>query len=510
MSPHLRLATGVALACALVPGLALSGDRPLSPAAQSGVRPHVVILIFDEFPGDNMLGRDGLIDSVRFPAFARLARRSYWFPNASTWSPFTEGGVPSILDGRLPRAGVPPTTLGHPHSLYDALARAGYRIVDGEETTSLCPRSLCARHAVRSPACGSVRCRFIGPGRVTRFQRWLRTLRPAAQPTLWVKHLLLPHRPWIYLPSGLRTQDSRHLTSPIRGLNRFGGPPDRFLRLHNYQRHLLQLRFTDRLLGRLLHRLTRRGMLDRTLLVVTSDHGYSFTGGRREHRLLRQTNVHQIASVPLMVKMPDQQTGRRDDALAANADVTPTVADALDVDLGYPIDGSTLLGVPVHSRQSVLLAGQVGLSQADFEAQRAEWRERRLRLFGVGSHGFWDGIGPNRQLVGRRIGDMTTARRGRLSAQFVRADRLRRVRRASGVLPAEVLGHIRHGSGRRHELALAVNGRIEAVARSFHLPGDPTEHFAIMVRPAALREGRNRVRLYGVGRGPRLRLIGAV
>jgi hypothetical protein len=510
MSPHPRLATGVALACALLPALALSADRPRSAAAQSGVRPHVVILIFDEFPGDNMLGRDGLIDAVRFPAFARMARRSYWFPNASTWSPSTEGGVPSILDGRLPRAGVPPTTAGHPHSLYHAVARAGYRIVDGEETTSLCPRSLCSPLAVRSPPCGSIQCRFIGPGRVTRFQRWLRTVRPARRPTLWVKHLLLPHRPWIYLPSGLRTQDSRHLESPIHGLNRFGGPPDRFLRLHNYQRHLLQLRFTDRLLGRLLDRLTRGGMLDRTLLIATSDHGYSFTGRRREHRRLRPANVHQIASVPLLVKMPGQQAGRRDDALAANADVTPTVADALGVELGYPTDGSTVFGAAVHSRHSVLLAGQVGLSQTDFEQQRSGWRERRLQLFGVGNHGFWDGIGPNRQLVGRRIGRVSRARRGRLRAQFIRADQLRHVRRASGVLPVEVLGHIRHGSAQRHELALEVNGRIEAVARSFHLPGDPVEHFAIMLRPSALREGRNRVRLFDVGRGVRLRLIGTI
>jgi hypothetical protein len=462
----------------------------------------------DEFPGDHMIGPDGGIDAVRFPNLARLAAGSHWFPNASTWSPATSGGVPTILDGLRPR-GAPATRRGHPVSLYDVLGRAGYRIVNSEETTALCPRRLCARLAVRAPPCRVTNCRFIDPGRLRRYNRWLRRIRPASTPTFWVKHLPLPHRPWIYLPSGLRTQAVGRITVPLRGLNRFGGPPDEFVRQHNYQRHLLQLRFADRLVGRLVARLARGGIFDRTLLVVTSDHGYSFIGARRQHRRLTAANVHQIAPVPLLIKLPGQREGRRDNAYAANADVTPTIADVLDLPLGYVADAASVFGESVRARQSVALAQRVGLTTVQFETQRAGWNRRRLQLFGSGHEGFWDGIGPNRHLVGRRAPRKARRRAGGLPAEILQPERLRRVRRASGSLPVEVLGHLR-GVGRRQDLALAVNGRIRAVGSSFLLPGSRQRHFALLVPPSSLREGRNRVGLFVVRPSGRLRLVGRV
>jgi hypothetical protein len=500
----LRFSLACVLAFAGGAALVLAQTQPAPP---SGPLPHVVLLIMDEFPGDHMLGPDGRIDAVRFPHLARLAERSYWFPNATTWSPVTKGGVPAILDGLRPRGG-PPTRRRHPTSLYDVLGRAGYRIVNSEETTTLCPRRLCARLAVSAPPCRVINCRFIDPGRLRRFNRWLGRIRPVGKPTFWVKHLAFPHRPWIYLPSGLRTQAAGRLTAPLRGLNRLGGPPDEFVRQHNYQRHLLQLRFVDRLVGRLVARLARGRMLDRTLLVVTSDHGYSFTGARKQHRRLIAANVHQIAPVPLLIKLPRQREGRRDDAYVANADVTPTIADVLDLPLGYVADAASVFDAIARGRQDVALARRVGISTAQFEAQRAAWNERRLRLFGSGRRGFWDGIGPNRHLVGRPVARTSRRRAGRLRAEIIQPERLRRVRRASGSLPVEVLGHLRGARG-REELALAVNGRIRAVGTSFLLPGKRGRHFALLVPPSSLREGRNRVELFVVRRGG-LRLAGRV
>ena len=501
-----RWSTFWLLALLAMAGSALAQTHPTSPL---GVRPHVVVLIMDEFPGDNMLTSKGRIDAVRFPHLARLAARSHWYPNATTWSPATSGGVPAILTGLRPRGGRP-TRRQHPASLYDGLGRAGYRIINSEETTTLCPRALCGRLAVRAPPCRVTNCRFIDPGRMRRFNRWLRRIRPESRPTAWVKHLPLPHRPWIYLPSGLRTtRGLGRITLPLHGLNRFGGPPDPFVRQHNYQRHLLQLRFADRLVGRLVARLARAGILDRTLLVVTSDHGYSFIGARKEHRRLVAANVHQIAPVPLFIKLPGQLGGRRDDAYAANADVTPTIAAVLGLELGYVPDASSVFDPSVRARQNVALAQRVRISTAQFEAQRAAWNERRLALFGGGRHGFWDGIGPNRQLVGRRVARAARRRGARLPAEILEPDRLRRVRRASGSLPVEVMGHL-HVLRGRQELALAVNGRIQAVGTSFRLPRSGIQHFALMVPPGCLREGRNRVELFVVRRGGRLRLVGRV
>ena len=330
-------------------------------------RPPVVVLILDEFPGDNVLGPDGRIDRVRFPAFAELANRATWYPNASTVYTATSRAVPSILTGRRPPpAGGAPDEYSS-ESIYGALSRAGYVIVDGEETTHVCLPELCAAREIRPRPCRVRNCVFVGHGRVTRFDRWLRTIRPTSSPTVWVKHLLIPHRPWIYLPDGATTQSSYRLKGPVRGMNRFGGPRSAFLRVHNLQRHLLQLRFADRLLGRLLSRLERQAMLDDALVVITSDHGYSFVGGLHDHRHLSAANVHQIAPIPLLVKAPKQEQSDVDMAYATNVDIVPTIADLLGLPLGYETDGAPLRSEAVRLRGSPPLVEEVG---------RASCRER--------------------------------------------------------------------------------------------------------------------------------------
>ena len=74
-----------------------------------------------------------------------------------------------------------------------------------------------------------------------------------------------------------------------------------------------------------------------------------------------------------------------------------------------------------------------------------------------------------------------------------------RVRRSSGVVPCQIAGRIRDsGAERERDLAIAVNGRIEAVGRSFHLKGESAESYAVMVPEDALREGRNKVEVLEV------------
>jgi hypothetical protein len=72
-----------------------------------------------------------------------------------------------------------------------------------------------------------------------------------------------------------------------------------------------------------------------------------------------------------------------------------------------------------------------------------------------------------------------------------------------------VAGTLRGGKrGARRDLALAVNGRIEATGRSWRLRGSPGERFALNIPEVVLREGRNDVRLFAVGRGGTLQLLG--
>ena len=64
----------------------------------------VVLIVFDEFSGITLMNERGEIDESRFPQFARLAKNSTWYRNATTVSPRTDIAVPAILSGQYPVA----------------------------------------------------------------------------------------------------------------------------------------------------------------------------------------------------------------------------------------------------------------------------------------------------------------------------------------------------------------------------------------------------------------------
>jgi hypothetical protein len=79
------------------------------------------------------------------------------------------------------------------------------------------------------------------------------------------------------------------------------------------------------------------------------------------------------------------------------------------------------------------------------------------------------------------------------------AELLEDVDRREPILPTRVVGELAGAppTGLR-DLAVAVNGRIEAVGRSFRLRGREAEYFSLIVPETALREGRNTLELLEV------------
>ena len=97
-------------------------------------------------------------------------------------------------------------------------------------------------------------------------------------------------------------------------------------------------------------------------------------------------------------------------------------------------------------------------------------RRRRTRLGRLGD--LYTGIGPHRELVGRRVAGLAraAAREPRASIQH----RFDDVRRPGGIVPAQgVAGTLEGDDAPRpgRAIAIAVNGRIEGVGQTFELPG---------------------------------------
>ena len=473
-------------------------------------RPPVVVLIFDEFPTDALLRPDGSIDAERFPHFADLAARSTWFPNAFTVYDSTFKSVPAIMDAVTPRRGTAADYRSHPRSIYTLMDRLGYGIVDVASGEALCPPRICPDVRHRRPG---VLKRLAGGGRPPRLHAWVGSIRSRGRPTFYLHHALLPHEPWIYLPSGNQSRPSGN--DPVPEINGPKGFGDRALTDHNETRHLLQVGFVDRQVGRLMARLRRTGQLDQALVVVTADHGYAFEVGVKDRRLVTETNVEEIAPVPMFVKAPGQTEGEIDPSFMRTLDVTPTIADLLGARIEWPHDGRSAFAAATRRRAGVALPTRdfsrvIRIGRAELARRRAENRRRRARLVLTGAESQllfgspWAAlyrVGPHPELIGREAGSLPSAPAGAASAALANADLLRDVDPADEVVPTRVTGTILGGSGGLRDVAVTVNGRIRATGRSFRLRGKPKERFSMLVPEESLRPGANRVDLYEVRRG---------
>jgi hypothetical protein len=360
--------------------------------------------------------------------------------------------------------------------------------------------------------------RLRGNERPVRLRRWAASIHDGP-PTLYLHHALLPHEPWIYLPSGRQTRPRGK--DPVGAINRPNGFHDQELTDHNHLRHLLQVGSVDRDLGVLMRHLRRTGLLDRALVAVVADHGYSFEVNVPDRRQVTESNIAEIAPVPFFVKAPGQRRGRTDDRLVRTVDLLPTIADLLDVRIPWPHEGRSAFSATTLRRHVIRIPRRdfsrvISISGEELAARRSEiWKRRALKLgTGAESRLFlgdpWAAayrIGPHPELIGRAA--PATAPRAAVRAELANARLLRRVPVRGGILPSRVTGELSGGSdGELRDLAVAVNGRIEAVGRSFRLEGQPQEWFSLMAPETAIHPGRNQVELFEVGDDDRLSSLG--
>ncbi len=457
--------------------LTLSGTDTASAAGEHPRAP-VVLIAFDELPLNSLLDAKGRIDARRFPNFARLSRGSTWFARTTTVAEGTTHAVPAILTGRFPRAGEFPVYTDHRQNVFTLLGRSTELHVLDEET-HLCPPKLCpglgsslgGRAATLAEDTGVVYLHELlpndlsggipsiangwdnflrdasphhDPGRVA--PSFLSSLRPQPRAALWYLHVMLPHSPWTYLPSGQRYD--------VPGAPGWGPDEvwsDNQAAVDQYwQRHLLQLGYADRVLGRLLAQFHTTGLYDRAALVVTADHGVSFRAGQKR-RPLSAANLQNIAYVPLFVKLPGQKRGRVVDQPSRTIDILPTLADAAGVRMPWRVDGHSLLRARPRERNVVLIKDRgrrFMVPQARLEALREQALRRQLRLFGSDEPpATLFAVGPDRGLLGHPFEG------GRAVTELDPIDRSSSLVQVSGRV-----------SGRGRSVAVVSGGRVVAVA----------------------------------------------
>jgi N-acetylglucosamine-6-sulfatase len=103
---------------------------------------------------------------------------------------------------------------------------------------------------------------------------------------------------------------------------------------------LAALRSVDDLIGSVAAALRETNRLDNTVLMFTSDNGWSLG----EHRIGGKMSAYEEAiRVPLYIRLPGASTGRTLEQFVLNNDLAPTIADLAQVSPELAIDGCSLI-----------------------------------------------------------------------------------------------------------------------------------------------------------------------
>lgn len=179
--------------------------------------------------------------------------------------------------------------------------------------------------------------RSSGPvSQVLRVETLTKRATEQAIPTLHFAHVLLPHRPWNL------TSDGRTSAKPNYDSD---NPKEIDASRDQYQKFLHQYAATDTIIGDLVAKLRASKNWDRTMLIVTADHGVTLEPGehKRDTNATRIDTMEDLYRVPLFIKYPDQTVFETNDCPVMAVDILPTISAVKGIDAGWIYDGQSLL-----------------------------------------------------------------------------------------------------------------------------------------------------------------------
>lgn len=322
------------------------------------------------------------------------------------------------------------------------------------------------------------------------FSDFLRAIQPTQQPTLYYLHSLLPHAHYVYLPSG----QVYSVDYGLNGLTKETWSGDEWAATQSYQRYLLQVGFVDTLLGQLIAQLKAADLYEKSLIVVTADHGVSF----RPHdnrRSVTKTNFADIMAVPLFVKAPFQQQGEILDRNVETIDILPTIADILEIKLPWPVDGGSAFSPEPRAgtEKASSISTQIALDQ--FNTAVREAVSKQADLFPPD-----DPVVPDASLlalVGQRIQDMPMSEDAQFTITIDQLKHFAQINTEAHFLPAHITGTLHSGEFRF--IALALNGTVRAVTQPwpFAVKGK-YGRWSALLDAQLFRPGKNTLEAFGV------------
>jgi arylsulfatase A-like enzyme/Flp pilus assembly protein TadD len=292
----------------------------------------VILISIDTLRADHLpaYGYGG----VKTPNIDALAKESVLFENAYSHVPLTLPSHVTILTGQLPPENGVRNNIGyrydaakHP-AITAALKGAGYE--SGAAISAYVLRGatgLSGAFDFYDDAIGSESGVALGalqrPGSATVAvaERWIGE-RPE-RPFFFMLHLFEPHSPY--------------------------APPEPFKSVYAANPYDGEIATADALVGQFLDFLREKGIYDRAVIILLSDHGEGLGDhGEDEHGVfLYREAIH----VPLMIRLPKgERGGERVKEVVQLIDVAPTIASLTGVKPPTPLAGRSLLDRPAGAR----------------------------------------------------------------------------------------------------------------------------------------------------------------
>ncbi|CAH1202367.1 membrane hypothetical protein [Candidatus Nitrotoga sp. BS] len=349
----------------------------------------VFLLIFDEFSGLTLQNVKGKLDTSRYPGFAELAAQADYFPNALTAHYATDISVPSIASGNLRVQDKKGLGLAPGKNLIELFQSTGSVYAQ----STVLPADLMSKQNTNPSL-------FISDFitlyvHIISHQDWIEE-KIGAIPQTWKgfgiffkkeehqldKKILNPHVQqfvdWLEEVNNSEVSNQfnfvhsqfphvdvnahttvlgRQLKNEVSMLQELLKPRSENFNADQsplnvaYHNYMQQSAYTDRLLQDFIRILKKKNLYDKSLIVITSDHGVSYNKkGFNRRYLINEDSWKNIISVPLFIKYPYQKEGNVNSSFVTTLDISTTIINVIGLDSPWESVGQNLKGIKNNSQ----------------------------------------------------------------------------------------------------------------------------------------------------------------
>ena len=275
-------------------------------------------------------------------------------------------------------------------------------------------------------------------------------------------------------------------------------------------RHIMQVGFTDRLIGEMMNHLKDNNLYDNSVIIITADHGVSFSRNK-QRRAVSVNNASEILSVPLFIKGHNQKKGVIIDKNVATIDIIPTLSDILKIPLPWRVDGRSAIKkdfirkkIKVYTNYIVNFGKTNGIFRPVTDKALLQASRSKTKRFGRDlSFKSITHIGPETWLIGKSLDSLKFIDSKKYFSKINNKQNFLHIERDSDFLPCQISGKIWTNRNRNRrfspDILIAINGKVAGTAPSKNIAPGKAEFFLI-VDEDSFKNGKNDIAAFLIKR----------